>query len=75
MESIVEMCRRLGIQVIAEGVETEDELRSLQAMGIDLFQGYLIARPAFEALPEPRILNLGQPPSGVRAPGHVRLNG
>lgn len=74
VESIVEMCRRLGIQVIAEGVETQDELRRLQAMGIDLFQGYLIARPAFEALPVPQVLGIGPPP-GVPAVGERRLNG
>jgi blue light- and temperature-responsive anti-repressor len=45
-------CMDLGIEVIAEGVETESEFRWLQAEGIRLFQGYLFARPAFEKLPE-----------------------
>ena len=45
-------CTDLGIEVIAEGVETESEFRWLQAEGIRLFQGYLFARPAFEKLPE-----------------------
>lgn len=44
-------CLDLGIEVIAEGVETESEFRWLQAEGIRLFQGYLFARPAFEELP------------------------
>ncbi|MFC3608742.1 EAL domain-containing protein [Stutzerimonas tarimensis] len=52
VEGILEMCRRLGIQVIAEGVETLEESRALRERGVDLQQGYLFARPAFQALPE-----------------------
>lgn len=52
VEGIVLVCDKLQIRVIAEGVETEAELRTLEAIGIDLFQGYLFARPAFEALPK-----------------------
>ncbi len=48
---VVSMGESLGIAVIAEGVETEDELRPLRAMGVHLYQGYLFARPALEALP------------------------
>jgi EAL domain-containing protein (putative c-di-GMP-specific phosphodiesterase class I) len=46
-------CRALGVQVVAEGVETPAEYTWLRAQGIHLFQGYLIARPAVEALPQP----------------------
>ncbi len=52
VRGMVAVCRELGIRVVAEGVETEAELRIVRAMGIDLVQGYLFARPAFEALPE-----------------------
>lgn len=51
VESVLTMCQRLDIQVIAEGVETREELLTLQGMGIGLFQGYLLARPGFESLP------------------------
>lgn len=50
---IIEMMNRLGGRIIAEGVETENEYRWLRSQGITLYQGYLFARPAFEALPEP----------------------
>lgn len=50
VESTLSMCERLNVQVIAEGVETSGELSTLQAMGVRYFQGYLLARPAFEAL-------------------------
>ncbi|AVT09025.1 EAL domain-containing protein [Paracidovorax avenae] len=51
VRGVVSMGESLGIAVIAEGVETEDELRPLRAMGVHLYQGYLFARPALEALP------------------------
>lgn len=47
---IVQVCRDLGIDVIAEGIETPGELGTLVDLGIDLFQGYHFARPAFEAV-------------------------
>ena len=52
VKGIVTTADALGIQVIAEGVETMSEYRALRDLGITLFQGYLFARPAFEALPE-----------------------
>lgn len=45
------MCRELGIDVVAEGVETAAEHQALLALGVTLFQGYHFARPEFEALP------------------------
>ena len=44
----------LGIKVLAEGIETEEEFRVLKAAGIRLFQGYWFAKPEFETLPEIR---------------------
>lgn len=49
---MVRTCLDLGCRVLAEGVETAGEYRTLRALGIGLFQGYLFARPALEALPE-----------------------
>lgn len=46
-------CHALGVQVIAEGVESRAEYDWLRDAGVTLFQGYLVARPAVEALPEP----------------------
>ncbi|HTA21262.1 MAG TPA: EAL domain-containing protein [Polyangia bacterium] len=43
--SIVGLCRDLGIEIIAEGVETPDERDALVRVGGDLCQGYLFARP------------------------------
>jgi EAL domain-containing protein (putative c-di-GMP-specific phosphodiesterase class I) len=55
VRGIAAVCRDLSIKVVAEGVETEDEYAWLYRLGIDLFQGYLFARPGFEALPVPSI--------------------
>ena len=38
--------------VLAEGVETPEELAALRGIGVSLMQGYYFARPAIEALPE-----------------------
>lgn len=44
------LAQELGIAVIAEGIETADESRALQDLGIDLQQGYLFARPQLDGL-------------------------
>ncbi|MCG9887063.1 MAG: EAL domain-containing protein [Cyanobacteria bacterium] len=51
VRSIVMVCRELNIEIIAEGVESRAELEVLRGFGICLFQGFYLARPAFEALP------------------------
>lgn len=55
VSGVINTCRALGCNVIAEGVEQPEELDVLRDLGIHLFQGYLFARPALEALPEPDI--------------------
>lgn len=50
VRGIVRTCLDLGIDVVAEGVETPDEFAWLREEGIVLFQGNLIARPTFEEL-------------------------
>jgi len=44
-ESIIAMSRRVGIEVVAEGVEKETQLEFLKNAGCDIAQGYLISRP------------------------------
>lgn len=48
---VVRMCAELGVEVIAEGIETQGELAALRAIGVRYIQGYLLARPGFETLP------------------------
>ena len=48
-EAIIVLAKKLGISVVAEGVETQEQYDILKHMGCDYAQGYLIARPLLEA--------------------------
>jgi EAL domain-containing protein (putative c-di-GMP-specific phosphodiesterase class I) len=45
VEAIIVMAHKLGLKVIAEGIETVDQCEMLKAAGCDYGQGYLFARP------------------------------
>ena len=45
LESSLDLGRRLGLQTVAEGIETTDELNLLQSIGCDSAQGFLFAKP------------------------------
>ncbi|UYP28904.1 PAS domain S-box protein [Pseudomonas sp. Z8(2022)] len=45
IRAIVAMARSLGLALIAEGVEQQDQLKFLQAQGCHLYQGYLFSKP------------------------------
>ena len=45
VRSIIALARSLDMNVIAEGVETEEQLSSLRALSCDFGQGYLFSRP------------------------------
>ncbi|MBK7622466.1 MAG: EAL domain-containing protein [Kineosporiaceae bacterium] len=45
MRSIVELCRTLRLQTVAEGIEEREQLDVLTELGCDLGQGYLFSRP------------------------------
>lgn len=62
LESGIRMGKTLGMNVIAEGVESEEDWFRLEEMGCDLAQGYFIARPmpAEDVLPW---LRQWQPPA------------
>ncbi|MBL8469793.1 EAL domain-containing protein [Methyloversatilis discipulorum] len=45
VRAVVALASALGVKVIAEGVETEDERNALAGNGCQFFQGYLFARP------------------------------
>lgn len=45
LETFVSFARKMSIRVIAEGIESWDELRKLSQMGVHFGQGYLLGRP------------------------------
>lgn len=45
LRAIVHLARDLGFSVVAEGVETEDELEATRELGCDLLQGFLLSKP------------------------------
>jgi EAL domain-containing protein (putative c-di-GMP-specific phosphodiesterase class I) len=47
---VMKTASMLNMAVVAEGVERPEELAFLRGQGIDLFQGFLFARPAIETL-------------------------
>ncbi len=47
VHAVVRLCEDLGAEVVAEGIETPTEFRALREAGVQLAQGYLLARPGF----------------------------
>jgi diguanylate cyclase (GGDEF)-like protein len=45
VRSTIDLAHNLGLEVVAEGVETEEAARHLAELGCDTLQGYLISRP------------------------------
>ena len=45
--AIVRLCGDLGAEVVAEGIETLDELKAIRDTGVHFAQGFLLARPGF----------------------------
>ena len=52
VKAITQVCRDLDIKVIAEGIECYDEISFLIDFGIELFQGFYFAKPAFQEVAE-----------------------
>ncbi|MEB0164551.1 EAL domain-containing protein, partial [Glaciimonas sp. CA11.2] len=50
VNGIVSICAALDVRVLAEGIETIAERDYLHNAGIDLMQGYLFCKPAFQAI-------------------------
>ncbi len=70
VQAVITLARDFGLQTVAEGVEDADTLRLLTLLGVDLAQGFHIARPApFAEVPG----DGGQPRRDPRATAAQRL--
>ena len=54
IQAFLLISRRIGARLVAEGIETDQELEELRALGVDLGQGFLLGRPE----PSPVFTNL-----------------
>ena len=50
IEGIAHICRKKGIRLLAEMVETKEELETLREIGVDYVQGYYFGRPSSEPM-------------------------
>nr|WP_314487517.1 EAL domain-containing protein [uncultured Pseudomonas sp.] len=74
LESIIELCEKLGLGIVAEGVETPEQRDYLARHEVEYQQGYLFARPmpvadfltALAARPGPPALSARTPPEIIR---------
>jgi len=57
-EHMIGLCHRLNIQIVAEGVETAEQVRVLAHMGVDAIQGFFFA----QAMPMSEIPDYQPPP-------------
>lgn len=85
VKMLIEIGAQYGMQIIAEGVETEEQLKALGAMGVDEVQGFYMARPmpAIEAISElahhravraKMILSGGLKSNGMRSNPHLAFS-
>ena len=71
VNSMITLAKNLGLQVVAEGVETEEQLRFLRDLQCDQVQGYLISRPVSAEEATKLIAN----PSIIRRKTFVGMSG
>ena len=64
---LIDICRQLGMQIVAEGIESDAQLARLHALGVTRFQGFLFGRGDARAA-----VRRGLGASHVRRAGHGR---
>ncbi len=45
VRAVATFCQEAGMDMVAEGIETEQQLKTVSALGVTEVQGYLLARP------------------------------
>ncbi len=76
VKAMVKLAEELDSRVVAEGIETVAEYWALRECGVTLMQGYLLAKPMFEGLPEVTIPQFGSYVAvGERAEAGTEVSG
>ena len=57
IENVVNMCRQLNIQTVAEGIETEENQDIIRSIGVSYLQGFLYSKPVPAAEFEKMVMN------------------
>ncbi len=60
LEAIISLAQKLKLRIVAEGVETADQMAMLRSMGCDLAQGYFFAKPLEPARAEAFVTSKSQ---------------
>jgi len=68
VETILRMAASLGIQVVAEGVETEEQRQILSKMGCEFLQGYLLGQPLDSPMSDQFLARSERRRNGLRQP-------
>jgi EAL domain-containing protein (putative c-di-GMP-specific phosphodiesterase class I)/CheY-like chemotaxis protein len=69
VEAVIEFGHRIGLEIVAEGVEDRETLTLLKEAGCDLAQGFLISRPVDAAAVAAMLGSAAQPVAKPRALG------
>lgn len=72
--AIVGIARGFGLQLLAEGIETEDQLNILRSLGCEEMQGYLFSRPVPGSEVKSLLTGTGWYPAGLSLPGESQLS-
>jgi diguanylate cyclase (GGDEF)-like protein len=65
VEGLIGIARKLGMQIVAEGVETEDQMSQLKHFGCTLGQGYLFSKAVHRDIATDMLLRLAQKPADI----------
>jgi diguanylate cyclase (GGDEF)-like protein len=73
VEAVVRLGQALGLEVVAEGTETGDQLAALRSLGCDLAQGYYLGKPQEAAEISALLAAQTAQPRDIRAPRSADL--
>lgn len=63
--AVVKLARTFGLQTVAEGIETAEQLEQLRTIGVDFAQGYFLARPLDTGAMDAYLRRAARSPAGA----------